>query len=415
VNVLPPELIRGQRVLVLGYGKEGRSTLRALAALGGARYIDIADMAHISPHPPGARRCVTGKGYLDVLDRYDIVFKSPGVALPREPAGYGCHVTSQTELFLAARGAQTIGVTGTKGKSTVTTIIRHALAANGVDCVMAGNIGIPFFDAEERIGPKTVVAAELSCHQLEHCAYSPHTALLLNLFEDHLDRYGIFERYAAAKANIYKHQPDTGIFFCPPDCGEELAPPGTVQALAECGLIGKHNLANCAFAYAACALTGISPEDFVRALRSYKPLPHRLEFIGNAGGVDYYDDSISTTAESAVSAAQSVANISVLILGGMDRGIDYSALVDFLPRSGLRGVVLMYASGKRIHGLLSAADTRGLEVVLTEDLEGAVAAARRIAPPGSAVVLSPAAASYGAFRDFTERGKAFAALALAPG
>ncbi|MDR0249419.1 MAG: UDP-N-acetylmuramoyl-L-alanine--D-glutamate ligase [Oscillospiraceae bacterium] len=416
-------LTRDKDVLLLGYGREGRSTFRLLSGLGVCKRLDVAD---INPLPllPSGSAAVSGEGYMDNLGDYDIVFLSPGVALPQPPEKYGCRFCSQTEVFLGVYGERTAGVTGTKGKSTVSSMLRHALRAAGRDCLLAGNIGVPLLDAAETAAENTVFVAELSCHQLEYCPHSPRIAALLNLYEDHLDRYVTMERYAAAKANIYLRQTPDGILFCASELADTLKehagrvvfadkcllPPGSADLLQSRRLLGEHNLRNCAFAHAMSLEMGVSQERFLASLESFSPLPHRLEYFTTKDGVDYYNDSVSTTAESAIYAVRSVPGADILLLGGLDRGIDYSPLLAFLPQSGLSHVILMYQSGRRIYRELSCANIGSLQAHYAADLAAAVTCAATLAKPGTACVLSPAAASYDAFTDFAERGETFKRL-----
>jgi UDP-N-acetylmuramoylalanine--D-glutamate ligase len=194
---------------------------------------------------------------------------------------------------------------------------------------------------------------------------------------------------------------------------EDILPFTSLEALEEAKLRGRHNLKNCAFVYSLAKRYGITDEAFVASLQTYQPLPHRLEFIGNKDGVDYYDDSISTTAQSAISAVESIPNAATLLLGGMDRGIDYTELVDFLAESSLSHVICMYESGKRIYEMQEKRDEVKPVFILCENLEEAVEAAQTVTPAGSACILSPAAASYGHFRDFEERGEAYKRLVSA--
>lgn len=419
--------VRGKKVLVLGYGREGRSTFRALLRAGGWAALDVADANPVELEEPAGHKALSGPGYLDALEEYDLVFKTPGIVLPRPWESYRCRFTSQTEQFLRRYRDQVAGVTGTKGKSTTTTLLHHALERAGKDCLLAGNIGVPMFDIADRIGPETILTVELSCHQLEHCGQSPATAVLLNLYEDHLDHYGSFSAYVRAKENIYRHQRPEDALFCGPNarpapgaCPSRMAlidpdtlPFSGLEQVEGARLRGAHNLYNCAAALQVCRRFGVDDQTFTAAVASYRPLPHRLEYLGARDGVDYYDDSISTTAESAMSAVESVPDASILLLGGMDRGIEYGALADFLLReSRLDHVALMYESGARIGRLLEERVAPGAPRNWRwfPDLYEAAAWARANARPGTACILSPAAASYGHFRNFEERGEVFKQL-----
>ena len=421
------EAVRDRRVLVLGYGREGKSTFHALLQAGGWAALDVADANPVELEEPSGHRALSGPGYLDALEDYDLVFKTPGVVLPRPWETYRCRFTSQTEQFLRRYRDQVVGVTGTKGKSTTTTLIHHVLKTAGKDCLLAGNIGVPMFDIAPQIGPSTILAVELSCHQLEHCSQSPSLAVLLNLYEDHLDHYGTFENYVRAKENVYRHQRPEDTLYCGPNA---LPQPGTcpsrvvliqpdalpfasLEQVEGAQLRGAHNLYNCAAARLVCGRFGVDDETFTAALRTYQPLHHRLEYLGQRDGVDYYDDSISTTAESAISAVKSIPNASILLLGGMDRGIEYEELADFLlHESHLDHVVLMYESGRRIEQLLAGRGGANcpLDIRYVPDLYQAADWVRRNARPGTACILSPASASYGHFKNFEERGEAFKQL-----
>lgn len=289
--------------------------------------------------------------------------------------------------------------------------------------LFGGNIGLPIFDITDQIHPRTIVVFELSCHQLEYAHYAPSKAILLNLYEDHLDHYGTVEKYWHAKENIYRNQSISDTLFCNP---EFLPAPGQCKAtvvkvksgdlpfasfdeLEGVTLRGTHNLFNTAFVYDVCKRYNISDDDFIRALSTFKTLAHRLQFIGSLDGVDYYDDSISTTVESAISAIKAIPNAGTILLGGMDRGIDYDPLVEFLQTRTLENIILMYDSGKVILDKLTAVASPEFmsHVHYIEELKDACQFSKEHASKGTAVILSPAAASYGHFKNFEQRGDFF--------
>lgn len=415
-------LIRGKRVLLLGFGKEGQATYKMIKSLGLFTELGIADIHH--PQNISDAAIYSGEGYLDHLDDYDVVFKSPGVVLPKDYHEYACIITSQTEIFLQAFNRQVIGITGTKGKSTVSSLLHHVLHTNRVPCIIAGNIGTPVFEIVEDIKPETIVVLELSCHQLEICEFSPAISVLLNVYEDHLDRYKTLENYARTKKNIYLHQHPLDVLYC----DKSVAPPRqesvsrtivierddlpfkSLEEIDGVKLRGSHNLGNCAFVYHIAKSFGITDEEFVESLKSYTPLHHRLEPIGSKNGVDYYDDSISTTVESAINAIESIPNVSTILLGGMDRGIDYTALVNYLAKSKISNVICMYESGKRIYEMLKNLEPAKPRLFYCVNLYEAAAIAEKNALPGTACILSPASASYGDFKNFEERGDVFRSI-----
>ncbi|MBS6397153.1 MAG: UDP-N-acetylmuramoyl-L-alanine--D-glutamate ligase [Clostridiales bacterium] len=438
------KLIANKHVLILGFGREGRSTLRRIEEAGGYASVTIADQAGASPENPSVR-VLSGPGYMDTLDHYDLVFKSPGIVLPGDPSKYICTFTSQMEVFFTAFRERIIGITGTKGKSTVTTLLYHILKENGRDAVLAGNIGIPAFDILEDIHPETLLVCELSCHQLEYISVSPHWAVLLNIHEEHLDHYGTMAKYVRSKQQIYLHQKPDDLLFCGLDVlpakgtcrsriytvsdrfstadvllsgtrirferGDYRIPAGDIH------LLGHHNHMDIAFDYAVCHELGLSDEEFDTALRTYQPLPHRLNYIGDRDGVRYYDDSISTICETTIQALKSIPQVGTVLIGGMDRGIDYEELILFLSEDPVPHIILMADTGRRIYEEIQEKhpDFHARErLVLVDTLEEAVAQAKVLTAPGTSCVLSPAAASYGIFKNFEERGDVFTELVFAP-
>ena len=416
-------LVKDKKVLILGFGREGQSSFRMLLSVGGYQCLDIADANAVSSDLTATHNVITGAAYMDCLNDYDVVFKSPGIVLPKDISEYSCQFTCQADLFMQVFGAQTIGITGTKGKSTTSSLLYHILKCCGKDVLFGGNIGLPIFDITDQIHPRTIIVFELSCHQLEYAKHAPAKAILLNLYEDHLDHYGTVEKYWAAKKNIYKNQDYGDYLFCNPEClpasGECKAaiikvktgdlPFSSFEDVPGVTLRGTHNLFNTAFVYDVCRRYEISDKEFMDALASFKTLAHRLEFVGKLDDIDYYDDSISTTVESAISAIKAIPNAGTILLGGMDRGIDYNPLVEFLPNTRLEHIILMYDSGKVIlEKLKNTASPAFMERVhYIQDLADACTFAKANASKGTAVILSPASASYGVFKNFEQRGDFF--------
>ena len=284
-------------MLILGYGREGRSSWQRIKEAGGYSRIAIADMNQVKTEEGHPAELICGPDYQKCLDDFDVVFKSPGIVLEKDIHDYRCEIVSQTELFFRRFGSQCIGITGTKGKSTTTTMIYHILKETGHDCVLAGNIGIPMFDMLDQINVHTLIVCELSCHQLEYVTCAPHVGLLLNIHEEHLDHYGTMEKYVAAKENIYRPQKAEDILICNVDnlpgenaykgklikvcdrdernhgetsadvtlTGSEICVDGTHAyqiPTEEIKLIGHHNYVDIAFVYAVCRMYDISDEAF---------------------------------------------------------------------------------------------------------------------------------------------------------
>ena len=271
---------------------------------------------------------------------------------------------------------QIVGITGTKGKSTVTTLTYHILKNAKGNCILMGNIGISAFDMLGEIDENSILVYEFSCHQLEYSPYSPHIGVLLNIFPEHLDHYGTVEKYEAAKKNVYANQSGEDVLICNADNlpdkeyawgnlisvsldkkadvyldGESIVDFDKVISFTELesSLLGRHNMYNIAICYNICKQYGVSLEEFKKHLKTYKPLPHRLEFAGEFDGVKYYDDSISTIGETTIQGLESLGNVGTLIIGGMDRGICYDVLVEFLKDYKLDNIICMYDTGKLLY------------------------------------------------------------------
>lgn len=411
-------ILDNKNILVLGYGKEGRSTLSFIRDFISPKSVTVADLKDVSADLPTGVKCICGENYMSTLSEYDVIIKTPGIVYAGQSDRVINKTTSQTDLFLKEFSKKTVGITGTKGKSTTTSLIYHVLKNSGVDAVIAGNIGIPPLDAARDMRDNSVAVFEMSCHQLEFQRISPHVAVVLNLFEDHLDHYGTREKYVKAKENIFLYQGKEDILIISDDCLDQISrsrsnvipvsyEPDFDIPKNEISLFGNHNFYNISVAKRVADLYGVSFDEFIDALRSFKPLPHRLEYVDTKNGVAYYDDSISTVCQTTIQAIVSLENVETVIIGGMDRGIDYTELVDFLVSHPVPNVILAYESGKRISEMLKE---KNVEFILTEDLYSAVKLASQLTHVGGKCVLSPAAASYGYFKNFEERGDVFKEL-----
>lgn len=433
------DMTAGKRVLLLGYGREGRALGRRLMQVGGYAALGIADARQIADAPEGAvLHC--GEDYQRAMAEYDIVFKSPGIVLEAayKPENIQARVTSLTELFLAAYRGQCIGITGTKGKSTTSSLLYHVLQTAGIPSVLGGNIGIPTADLYEQITPETAIVMEIGVHQLEYNHVSPKTAVFLNLYEEHLDHYGTFGYYAYCKENIYRNQQPGDLLICGqaglPEAGECKAdvlrlamddPTADVTLLGgdtvqyggqkvrlpeQMHLTGVHNRYNCAVVYALAKHLGVSDEDFLRGVETFQPLPHRLSPIGTFHGIRWYDDSISTACETCIQALNALPETDTVLIGGMDRGIHYQPLLEYLEKSLVPHIIMMSDSGKRLVEEAKAYPNLPTRIWYAKDLPEAVTLAKQLTARGKICLMSPAAASYNAYQNFEKRGEHFAAL-----
>ena len=414
--------LRGRRIAIWGFAREGRAALRFLRERDPGIAITVLDDAD----GDGARDVdvplISGRASIAAaIDGFGVVVKSPGISL-YDPVvvracAHGVRFTSLLNLWFAdAPRCRTICVTGTKGKSTTTALIAHILRGVGWNAVAAGNIGVPVTELP-RDGLDAAVI-EVSSYQAADFEGQCDIAVLTSLHQEHLDWHGGVEAYRRDKLNLLRHARHALI-----ERDAVAAVAGVLDldrldhaAFAACGdlrvrnryLARPHNLSNLAGALTVARLLGIDPDAALGAAEDFPPLPHRQQEIGEVDGVLYVDDSISTTPEAAIAALDVYRDRAVtVIIGGHDRGIDYGELVKRLQTEPRPDVVLMDASGRRIHGLLGA----GPRVRLTKSMCEAVAQAREMAPRGGVIVLSPAAPSYGRYRSFVERGEDFAVCA----
>ena len=435
-----PSPLDGRRVLVLGLGDTGLSVARFCAREGA--FVRVADTR---AQPP--RRAEFGGEFHAgpfaeaLLDGIDLVCISPGLpvdsAIVRAALSRGIAVLGDVELFAWHNRAPVLAITGTNGKSTVTALTAHLLRSAGLDAQAAGNIGPPVLEAlMQRAATPAAWVLELSSYQLETTwSLEARAATLLNLSEDHLDRYAGVEEYGAAKARIFlgagvqvlnrddarsraMARRDRSVVTFGLDVPASAADFGISagalvrgkESILDVSRLPIHGLHNAANALAACALAyvlGVSLRQLEQGLVSFNGLPHRLERIAVRNGVEWYDDSKGTNVGATIAALRGLGRRAVLILGGEGKGQDFAPLAQ---------VVRKHAS----HVLLIGRDAALIERALADvpaaiprercpSLEDAVARAARLAHPGEAVLLSPACASFDMFRDYKHRGEAFAA------
>jgi UDP-N-acetylmuramoyl-L-alanine---L-glutamate ligase len=423
--------LRGARAGVWGLGVEGRANLRKLEALG-------AEPVLVDDHPPaegpgGRPVLVTGGGGLAALAACEVVVKSPGISRYRpevaELGGRGIPVAGGLGLWLAeADRDRVICITGTKGKSSTTAVAGHLLTRWGYRCLVGGNIGQPPWDPAAAGRDYDYWVIETSSYQATDLPCSPPVVAVTSLHPDHLDWHGDVETYYRDKLSACS-QPGAALTVANGDSGPLreraalLAPrvewvkagddPGA-DWMAPLGLLGVHNRRNALIARACLRALGVPQADDETALASaaagFVPLASRLEVIGEAGGVVFVDDSLSTNVLPTLAAMDAFPGRRVaLIAGGHDRGIDYGPLAAGLAARDAPTLVLAVPdSGPRIQAAIEAGSPGKVEVAACGDLASAVGRGYRWARPDGVVLLSPAAPSFGRFRDYRDRGEAFA-------
>lgn len=419
------EILRDKKILILGFGREGKSSFQFINKHLKDTCIGIADadsnaFESISETDRQSVVLYSGEKYLDSILLYDFIIKSPGISL-LDINTNNITISSQTDLFMMAFSSQTIGITGTKGKSTTTSLIFHLLKSNELDCVLAGNIGIPCFDIISNINDKTWVVYELSANQLQSIQHSPHIAVLLNIFEEHLDHFGTFEKYKQAKYNICKFQNEGDIFVCHRDFLPELRIPHEMLLQFPLGLLsgneqqmpikGSHNRLNMEAALLVAHAIGIDMKQAILNLQTFKGLPHRLEIIGTISGVTFINDSIATIPEATIAALDTIDNVDFLLLGGFDRGIDYTVLIEYLLENPVANILLTGKAGERILKMLNRFNIDS-QLLVYHSMDEAFEIIKTKSKNNSVCLLSPAAASYDNYKNFEHRGDTFRQLAL---
>lgn len=405
--------LRSKRVLILGFGREGKSSLAFVKKYLPDAVVAVADKNQME----GVKHC--GEHYLEAIYDYDIVIKTPGVSL-KDVDVKGVEITSQTDLFLSQFHHQTIGISGTKGKSTTTSLIYHLLKSSGHDAILTGNIGIPCFDVMERIQENSIVVYELSAHQLEYVHQSPRVGVLLNVFEEHLDHFGTFERYKQAKFNLLRFMGEDDFAVVHDSLMMETLGLGVNSVVFSqmefdideeaLPILGPHNLLNAKAALCACEAYGIDAREVIPYLYTFKPLEHRLEPVGTFGGVTFVNDSISTIPQAAIAACQTLGRVDFLLLGGFDRDIDYTPLVDYMVEHPVPHLLFTGKAGERTRMLMKNMGVAS-KLVTYQSMEEAFDYLKLNAQQGDVCLLSPAASSYDQYKNFEERGTKFKQLA----
>lgn len=485
-------------IAILGFGIEGKSLLKYFLSKNYTN-ITICDKKEtldenseeplISQKPRAKIQTKLGKNYLKNLESFDIIFRSPGISclIPEivEAKHRGQNVTSLTRYFFDHCPCPIIGVTGTKGKGTTSTLIYKIFKKAGRDVYLGGNIGDPPLDFLEKLKKTSLVVLELSSFQLQDITKSPHIAVILNVTSDHLDYHGSLKEYHEAKEGLVAFQKENDYLVVNEDYEKSffygsktnartftvsrnhavnrgayiknsaiflteqaflnIQPKNmqpqketksaqktlkkTTQAKAlkssqnfyslmnihEVGLIGTHNLENILPAITVAAILGISSDDIRKAVREFRGLPHRLEFVAEKNGVKYFNDSFSTTPETTIAAINSFTTPIILIVGGSEKYSDFGTLAEKIVNAHhIKKVIFLgNESAKRIEKAISLANKKNVPLVFgyAMSMNEALRVARADAKMGDTVLLSPACASFDLFNNYKERGDIFKNLA----
>lgn len=438
------EYLENKKILILGVGMEGKSTYHFLRRHFPEKKLFIADknMDLLEKNPEFMEdislELNLGENYLNGIEQYDIILKTPGISFKNvDITGFKDKISSQLELFFEFIECFTIGITGTKGKSTTSSLTYQVLKDQGKDTFLLANIGDPIFDHIENIHKDSMVVLELSSHALQYVKKSPNIAILLNIYEEHLDHYTSFEEYANAKFNstkfqnendrlIYNYDNETmkkfkyrrndyavtlkettntknsvyikeGNIYCN---NEKIMSLDTKLKLK-----GMHNVNNIMFVFAVCDILHLNFATALQTIQNFKALEHRMEFVGKFDSVEYYNDSIATIPQSTMNTIKALEKVNTLLVGGKDRGVELQEFIEFLKNSEVENIICLPKTGEYIYQGLK--EVVGKKVWLVQNLEDAVKIAKENTKKDTICVLSPAASSYGYFKNFEERGNLF--------
>jgi UDP-N-acetylmuramoylalanine--D-glutamate ligase len=442
--------LNGKRVLVVGLGRSGVASALFLKSHGAQVTVSDAksedELRDQIPALLDAGIAVETGGHGERTFRnQDLIVISPGVPIDAQPItqarALGTPVIGEVELAAQLLPGPIIAITGSNGKTTTTTLIGEIIAAGGFDTLVGGNIGTAAISLAERATPETVIVLEVSSFQLETIhTFRPKVAVVLNITPDHLDRHGTFAAYVNAKARIFENQqPDDFLVLNAddPTCLELAAQTKSsvfwfsrkrdvesgafvrdgqivfsrdsseqkVMQVSEIPLKGAHNLENVLAAVCTAALMGCSVDSIRDAVRTFKAVEHRLEYVATIRGVDYYNDSKATNVDATIKALESFpANIH-LVLGGKDKGSDYTVLNDLL-RQRVKSVYTIGAAAEKIQSHIKGTTN----IISARTIEAAIKQASEAAQPGDVVLLAPACASFDQFQNYEHRGKIFKQL-----
>ena len=435
-------------IAILGFGREGKTTYEFIRKYNKDIKLTIIDKAeNILDNNPELKSdpnlsFVMGPTYLEGLEQYDLIIKSPGVSLLNiDTPNLKDKLTSQLELVLEVNKKNIIGITGTKGKSTTSSLLYRIIKDQNDNVILAGNIGIPILAELENCNEDTLLVVEMSSHQLEYLQISPHISVILNLFEDHLDHSGTITHYHENKLQIFKHQTeDDYMIYCSdnktlvdyinkfPYQAQHFAVSKDNQNAAcfqsedyvmlnneqvydtkqERKLLGEHNLINIMVCLTISKILKLDMKEAAKSIATFEPLEYRLQNIGTINDVTYYTDTLATIPEATIASIKTLPNTNTLIFGGMDRGINYDKLIEYLKTCHVTNFICMPTTGHDIGHAIG--EIEGKNFYYVETLEEAVNLAKQVTKPGTACLLSPAASSYAYFKNYADKGDQFKAF-----
>ena len=444
--------LKEKNIAILGFGKEGYSTYKYIRKHLINQKITILDKNEkiLNSFKELAKdkniEFILGDKYQDNLEIYDYVIKTPGIYLsPEEVLKLNNKLTSQMSLVLNETDAFIIGITGTKGKSTTSSLIYKVIKDQDKDVHLVGNIGNPILDYIDLVNENTILVAEFSAHQLQHIKKSPKIGIILNLFEEHLDYFKDVNKYFEAKLNMFKYQTENefGIYFLDNDTlndyiksnkyKSKLTPVTFIGYDNDCmyaddnhiykqsdkskeiiynvndsrNLVGKHNIGNIMFVLKVVDILGLDYNKAINSINTFEGLEHRLKKVGTFNNIIFYCDTIATIPAATINGINSLGNVDTLIFGGMDRGIDYSIFAEDLLKTSITNFICMPETGYKIGNKLNELKRENQNIYFVEELEEAVKIAYKVTEKEKICLLSPAAPSYNRYKNYEEKGNYF--------
>lgn len=421
--------LENKKIAILGFGLEGKSTYNFIRRHLPNKSVTIIDKnTNIEKLNDINVKYILGDNYLDCLNDYELIIKTPGICLIDKK--YTCEIVSQFSLLLNLTNAFVIGVTGTKGKSTTTSLIYEILKHQKDNTFLVGNIGIPIFDLIDDFTNESVIVAEMSAHQLWDIKRSPNIGIITNLFEEHLDYFNTLNNYYDSKLNMFRYQNEKsfGIYLKDnADLTENISKINVKGNLIGLGkeniidnkiyidnefvydlnlkrhLIGEFNNLNIMMALQVSKLLSLDLSKTWESIANFKGLEHRMSLIATVNEIEFYDDTLATIPAATQNSILAISNIETLIIGGMDRNINYDSFIDFLAKSNLVNIICQPDTGKYIYEKLKEKSLRNIYYI--EELEEAVDLSFKVTGKGKAVLLSPAAPSYNVFKNYADKSK----------
>ncbi|HUW72144.1 MAG TPA: Mur ligase family protein [Candidatus Humimicrobiaceae bacterium] len=403
--------LKNKKILIFGFGKEGKDAFLFLRKLFPKKVIGIADKSDKIRRLDKKVRLYLGKNYLKSLKNYDVIIKSPGIPFKILPKSAFKKITTPTAIFLENCPGKIVGVTGTKGKSTTTSLIYKILKDGGLKAHLVGNIGKPVLNLLFSAKKNNIYVYELSSHQLYGLKKSPQIAVFLNIYPEHLDYYRNFREYANAKANITRYQTknDYLVFNSRDKLVREFAKKSKANKIPIRGVY--HDL-NKNAARAVGKIFKIPKKAVEKAIRDFKPLPHRLEYVGTFKGIKFYNDALSTIPEATIAALNILSGkVETILLGGFDRGLDFRNLAKAILKDEIKNLILFPTTGENIWREIFKQVKNDFSKLprafLVQNMKDAVKLAYEHTPRGKICLLSTASASFSIFKDYKEKGNLF--------